>query len=280
MAKSVLALARLIAPMYDLTCFSPRAGVEPFTESSLQARFTMFQERQTSRFLERAQAEGNNWRTAADFINDSPDPETRILKRNYLKLRGWISFKGALLEAMCLLATLSQFQSRGRRVVDVFGQGGPIIVRSGARDLYLWTRPTLPLTKSRLRAKPDLLCTSSPNPRDLTTIEWILECKCRGLLTSHDLRAEFGKAFDLESPSYTLVVYRRPAATIMNASNAFGIDIQVFPLVTDKREDYITGVRDLAIDTIEMLKASRERKKFAQKVLAKGSALEKKLSET
>ncbi len=66
----------------------------------------------------------------------------------------------------------------------------------------------------------------------------------------------------------------------MNASNAFGIDIQVFPLVTDKREDYITGVRDLAIDTIEMLKASRERKKFAQKVLAKGSALEKKLSET
>ena len=279
MAKTLLSLGRLLGQHYSLECrIDSTATYRPLSPVTLQACFEAHEKRQASRFLDRARAAGQSWKELHEFISDSENQTTATLKKNYLKLLGWHAFKGSLLEALCLLAALSEFAGVGRRVtVDVFGQNGPIPVRTGSRDLFLWTRPTLPLTRSRLRAKPDLLCTSTRDLGSLTNIEWVLESKCRHTITSQELRAEFGKAFDLESPAYTVVSFKRPPPAIVQAAEAFGLDIRVFPLDSDQRQAYVDGQRDLGKDLAEMLTASRNAKQFARKVLAKSATLEQKL---
>jgi hypothetical protein len=160
--------------------------------------------------------------------------------------------------------------------IDLFGSAGPIAVLDGGEEMFLWTRPSLPSTVSGLRAHPDLLCTRGTDLSRLTDIDWIVECKHRGELTAQELRAEFGKAFDLEAPAYTIVTYEPQPDYIVTAARELGLDIRTFPLTTTLRPEYLQQRRDLGSDLADTLDASHGEKRFAQRILTKGQVLEQK----
>ena len=279
MAKSLLALARTLHGVYDLQC-RPTPGSPPraFSAQTLTECRIAHEQRRAEAFLARARATGKRWRDVPHFLADSRSPAERVLKQNYLKLLGWNGFKGQVLEALCFLAALSRFDSMGHRpTVDVFGENGPLPVYWANGKVFLWTRPTVARSKSGLRAKPDLLCSSSETLTTRQDLQWIVESKCHGQLTSGTLRAEFGKGVDLEVSAYTIVTFNRPSKAILRAASALGIDIRVFPLATDERAEYLAGTRRLEDYLAESLASSRDDQRLARMILAKGDELSRKL---
>src|SRR5262249_44587397 len=77
-----------------------------------------------------------------------------------------------------------------------------------------------------------------------------------------DLRGEFGKAYDLGSPSYVLVSYYNVQETIVAAGRERGIEVQVFGLSTPSRERFVRGERDLGEDMATNLLNARKRRTF------------------
>jgi hypothetical protein len=279
MGASLLRLSRSLSEAYDVRCRPiPDENERPVSADSIKQCFLAHEQRRSLAFLARSRASGRRWRSVQEFVGDAKAPSEAVMRRNYLRLLGWHAFKGQMLEALCLLAALSRYGFAGQRVsIDVFGQNGPIPVRWAGRDVFLWTQARLPLSRSGLRAQPDLLCSRSERVGARLDIEWIVEAKCHGDLTSQILRAEFGKAFDLESPAYTIVAHKKPRQSLLRAAEAFGIDIQVFPLSSEDRPEYLSGARLLEQDLADGLVSSRDSQRFGQRILSKGRELKHKL---
>jgi hypothetical protein len=175
----------------------------------------------------------------------------------------WGSLKGKFLEALCLMATLSHMiPLEPQKDIDAFGTVGPLKVRDQDRTCFLWSRPVIESQHSGLNAIPDIVITSTPDQVSTTNILSIIECKCRQTIHAADLRGEFGKAYDLGSPSYVLVSYYNVQETIVVAGRELGIDVQVFSLSTPEREQFVRGERDLGEDMAVKLLNARRRRTF------------------
>lgn len=196
MTSSLLRLGSLLGSSYELVCSPPSgSSAESLSPATLTRYLNYHKERRSIAFLNRARLAGKRWKDVAHFLANAKDPADAVLRRNYLNLLGWEGFKGQLLEGLCLLAALTRFGHAGqRRRVDVFGANGPLPVVWSDRTVFLWTQAQLPITRTGLKARPDLLCSRPESLDQRPDIEWIVEAKCRGVLTSHELRAEFGKA--------------------------------------------------------------------------------------
>ena len=277
-SASLLRLARGNTA-YEIVCSpSPSATPLPLSAEALNQRFRATRERAEAAFLGRQQRAGRSWRSISQFLDGARQPAERAHRENYVKLLTWRASKGSFLEAICLLAALTRFRPAGNAgSIDLFGRNGPIPVLSDRQRVFLWTRAALPNTRSGLRAHPDLLCTREARLDRAADIEWIIECKYRGAVSSHELRAEFGKAFDLESPAYTIVTYDAQPESIVAAARELGLDMQVFPLGSELRGEYLSQRRSLETDLADKLQLSQSEKNFARRVLAKGESLERKL---
>ena len=241
----------------------PARKVQPFSFESLRHMFSYELEAAQDNFLQREKRAGKDWSTVDRYVKSTSDPKEQTTRRNYLRLLAWRALKGRFLEGLCLMSTLSRMSPIGHQPdIDPFGQIGPIHVRDEDGECFLWTRPLVESQRSGLNAIPDIAITRTPDKVSTSNIVSVIECKCRDNLGASDLRAEFGKAYDLGSPSYVLVSYYSVRESLLNAGRGLGIDLQIFSLSTSDRNQFIRGERDLGEDMAIKLSNARNRHLF------------------
>lgn len=279
MSASLLRLGRQLAPHYDVLAASEiRGRPEALSAGVLNARFQAVKVAAESAFLDRQRQAGKDFSSVEDFLEAARTTDDRTNRSNHLKLKAWHTFKGPMLEAMCLLCSLARFTPIARRQrIEIFETTGPIEVMLGDSPASIRTGQKLPNTKSGLRAHPDLLCTGVSSASAPPPIQWIVECKCNVTISSNALRAEFGKNWDLGSPSYTIVAFYAQSQKLMSAAKLFGIDLEIFPLSTERRDEYVARKRVLENDLADMLHKSRVDHGFARLLHEKGAELDAKL---
>src|SRR5262249_8696772 len=186
--------------------------------------------------LQREKRAGKDWSTVDQYVKSTSHPKEQTTRRNFLRLLAWGALKGRFLEGLCLISTLSRMSPIGHQPdIDPFGQMGPIHVRDEDEECFLWTRPLVESQRSGLNALPDIVVTRTTDKVSTSNIVSVIECKCRDNLGASDLRAEFGKAYDLGSSSYVLVSYYSVRESLSNAGRGLGIDLQIFSLSTSDR---------------------------------------------
>ncbi|MFC1572818.1 hypothetical protein ACFL6M_04385 [Candidatus Eisenbacteria bacterium] len=251
---------------------------EPFSISLLQRRFQNALARAGSAVIERERLAGRNWSNIESFLAATDDDADHIRRSNHLKLTAWQNTKGALLEALCLLAVLARHRPVGTPPpVDLFARVGPLAMSDGSAPQYLWTRPNLPSAQSGLRAAPDIVLTTTPEVPTAANTLSITECKCRRVLSASEIRSEFGKAYDLAAPSYTVLSYYSQPDRIREAASALGLAFEVFQLHSRKRADYLLGTRDLGLDLAGLLARSRGERAFLAMLEGKRNEVQTKL---
>jgi hypothetical protein len=214
-------------------------------------------------FLERQRQAGNHFPSIEHFIVNTPDINEQKVRRNYLRLLAWRGVKGKFLEALCLMATLTRMTPMGDSFeIELFAQEGPLRVQDQGVSCFIWTQQSVQSEKSGLKAVPDIVITKTPESVTTSNILSIIECKCRDSIGASELRGEFGKAYDLGSPSYILVSYNSVPQSVIDGGQVLGIDVQVFSLNTPERERFLRGERDVAEDMATRLALGRKRRMF------------------
>ena len=117
-----------------------------------------------------------------------------------------------------------------------------------------------------MQARPDIVIATSNKKVDSVTIVNVVECKCRSLLDAQDIRREFGKAFDMDVRSYTVLSYYETPQRLKDAAKKLGIDLIDFGLSTSLRQDYLTGQRNLGYDLAETLESVRRSEWFIRTI--------------
>jgi hypothetical protein len=262
--RSLVSLVERLKPAWHVQLsYQPDRKNQPVSLDSLRDVFSNELNEAERIFLGRERQAGKPWVTIEQFIKSTPDPDEQVVRRNYLRLLAWRSLKGRFLEGLCLMATLSRMTPIGDpQDIDLFGQVGPIQVRDQNQTCFVWSRPLVQSQRSGLKAIPDIAITATSDRVTTTNILSLIECKCRETIGASDLRSEFGKAYDLGSPSYVLVSYYSLSETLVNAGRELGIDVQVFSLSTPERSQFIRGERDLGEDMAIKLSSARSRRMF------------------
>lgn len=261
--RSLLALAARLKPAWQFRVSTPGIGWELLSRESLQRHFTYELVKAQLNFLDRQRQAGNHFPTIEHFIASTHDRNEQKVRRNYLRLMAWRGAKGKFLEALCLMATLTRMTPvRDSFEIDLFTQEGPLWVRDQDQQCFIWTQQSIESIRSGLKAMPDIAITNTPEKVTTKNVVSIIECKCRESIGASDLRGEFGKAYDLGSPSYVLVSYNSVAQSIIDGGQELGIDVQVFSLNTPERERFLRGERDIAEDMATKLALGRKRRMF------------------
>jgi hypothetical protein len=276
MAEALLDLARQLDGNFTVSAAPKGLPSAPLSARTLNAMFSAATQRAEQRVLDRAGQAGRRWSSFERFVEAAKTESDRRDRRNFAKLLAWRTLKGPLLEALCLLAILNRHSSVERQQpVWLFRRSKtPVSVRDEQRQpSFIWLNPSLPATVSGLRAKPDLLCTTAPSLPPPTSIRWLVECKCRESLTSADIRQEFGKAFDLGTPTYTIVSYYQPDDRIADAAQQLGLDIEPFGLGTTRRSAFVAEPGTLGTQLSRRLADAREAQRFAHRIAEKAETL-------
>ena len=261
--RSLLTLANRLQPAWQFRISMPGEGRERLSGESLHRRFTHEIVKAKLSFLERQRQAGNHFPSIEHFIESTPDINEQKVRRNYLRLMAWRAVKGKFLEALCLMATLIRMTPIGdSSEIDLFAQEGPLRVRDQDHPCYIWTQQSVDSIRSGLKAVPDIAITNTPEKVTTKNIVSIIECKCRDSIGASDLRGEFGKAYDLGSPSYILMSYNSVTQSVIDGGQELGIDVQVFSLNTPEREQFLRGERDVSEDMASKLALARKRRMF------------------
>jgi len=210
------------------------------------------------------------------YLSRSPSQETRISpKLPVAEVQTW-----QLMEALCLLAILIKADKVNcGDVTNIFGKTGPFHFVEDGHDRYLWAQPTLSGQESELGGRPDLVVTSTPDkPMALTTLR-VIECKCRKRLGTRDIRAEFGKAYDLRVTSYLIWSFTTPSPKIVEGAKRLGLDVEALGFDTARRADLIAMPEILVAHVANTLEVSRRGKRFAQTLIESGKDISNKMLE-
>ena len=209
------------------------------------------------------------------YLSKTPDSGSRI-GRGFpaLEVETWQMVEA--LSLMMILIRASEVHSTD--VVNLFGRIGPLHFVEDKRDCYLWAQSTLLGEESGLGGRPDIVITSSPNKPSTETILRIIECKCRKRLGTHEIRAEFGKAFDLKVVSYLIWSYITPAQRIIEGAKKLGLDLIPLGFDTPRRADLIARPENLQAHISNTLEASRREERFAKALVKVGKDVASKAS--
>jgi hypothetical protein len=182
---------------------------------------------------------------------------------NDLKLRVWTRLRGRLLEALCLLLTLETAKPTRRQTLNsIIRRCGPVEIEEEQTIRYVWTQPTLNETISGLKARPDLVVSTSSRDLGPDTIVRIVECKNVRQITSSMIRAEFGKAHDLKVSSYLVLTYYENSQSNILAAQSLGLDLSSVGLYGPQRLNLISGEVTVAEKVRKALVNSRKEKRF------------------
>ena len=170
-----------------------------------------------------------------------------------------------LVEALSLLSILRRAERVvDRQVFNIFGRTGPIRFVENGFDRFLWAQPSLSGHESALIGRPDLLVTSTPDPPSSATTLRIIECKCRATLAAPDIRAEFGKAYDLRVTSYLIWSFNTPPTRLVQGARGLGLNLETLAFETESAEEWIREPQALAAHVSRTLDAVRRRASFCQ----------------
>ena len=279
MASTSLQLSNEVADRWTIGCtMPPNDGFQNLSPALLQSRYHAALTRVETSTLERERLAGREWPDIDAFLTESSNESEHVRRRNELKQSAWHVTKGPMLEALCLLAILRRYSpSDSPKPVTLFERVGPLALVTNSSLEYLWIRPSLPSAKSGLRASPDIVITSTAELPTASNTSSIIECKCRRTLKANEIRAEFGKAYDLASPSYTLISYHSQPSRIRIAATSLGISFEIFHLHSPRRQEYLAGRRDLATDLSAQLQECQARRAFLAVIEGKNIEMQKKL---
>jgi hypothetical protein len=164
----------------------------------------------------------------------------------------------------------------GLQEITLFDQAGPIPVLDQETKCFIWSHPSMQSLRSGLKAVPDIVITSSSDGVTASNIISIIECKCRETLGASDIRGEFGKAYDLGSPSYVLVSYYSVPESLIEAGRKLGIDIQIFSLNTSERDRFMRRPQDVGEDMAIKLSSALRRRMFLTAIENRAADIQRK----
>jgi hypothetical protein len=267
-ARAIVELSSGLSSRWQLGTRNPEdASWNPIQASSIQSLYRRALASAVTAFLHREAAIGRAWPDISAYVGAASDEVERTTRLNYMKLLAWHQLKGVLLEAICLLAVLVRYSPADPDApLDLFASQGPVGLLGPRSREWLWTRPRIQSTMSDLGAVPDIVLASDDDRPSRSNIVSITECKCLRSIKASDLRAEFGKAFDLAVANYTIVSYHQPGPHIVRAAASMGLEFQVFQLGAETRSDYVSGKRLLEDDFVAELAESHRRRGFLAKV--------------
>jgi hypothetical protein len=163
-----------------------------------------------------------------------------------------------LMEALSLLAVLLKAESViSREICNVFGKTGPFHFLEKGEDRYIWAQATLKGEESSLIGIPDLVVTSGPSHPSASNILQIIECKSGKRIGAHQIRAEFGKAYDLKVSSYLMWSFVTPSKKAINGAKKLGIDLETLGIDTDMRQALIDNPEVLVSHVANTVEQSR-----------------------
>jgi hypothetical protein len=207
------------------------------------------------------------------YISRTPELEARIC--NNMPVPDVETWK--LVEALSLLAVLIKADKViCGDVVNLFGQTGPLHFLEDGHDRYLWAQPTLIGKESELGGRPDLVVTSSPEIPTALTILRVIECKCRKHLGAHDIRAEFGKAYDLGVVSYLIWSFWTPVPRAVSGAKRLGLDLVALGFDTQLRAGLIAKPENLVAHVANTIEVSNREKRFAGTLIEYGQQVTRK----
>ncbi len=161
-------------------------------------------------------------------------------------------------------------------VCNVLGKTGPIRFEEEGNERYLWTQPRLSGQLSLLGGRPDLLVTTvADTPDSISTIR-VVECKCRTALSTPDIRAEFGKAYDLRVASYVIWSFYTPPPRLVEGARRLGLNLESLAFDTQGAR-WISEPEKLGAYVGDTLEAARREQRFARALLESGQDISRKL---
>jgi hypothetical protein len=211
------------------------------------------------------------------FMSRSKDPATLVRSGMPVPdVKTW-----QLVEALSLLAILIKADAiRSHEVANIFGATGPLHFIKDNRSWYLWAQPVLVGQDSALYGRPDILVTSTPDKPSSATASRLIECKCRRRLGAHDIRAEYGKAYDLRISSYLIWSFTTPSPQVISGAKRLGIDIEVLGFDTERRSDFTAIPESLVAHVANTQEVSWRENRFAHKLIESSSDFSRKILES
>ena len=186
-----------------------------------------------------------------------------------------------LVEALSLLTILLKAESvKCREVPNLFGQIGPLTFLEDGQDRYLWAQPKLEGDISKFIGIPDLLITHSPGKPTAKTTLRIIECKYRKPLGARDIRAEFGKGYDLLAASYLIWSYYRPSPRAVAGARGLGLDLVELGFESSQRPNLVLRPENLIEHFAKTIEASKRERHFALALIKGGREVGIKLHDT
>jgi hypothetical protein len=236
-------------------------GAEAFTayfDQHLRASKTQLLRQRTGRELDAKHFER--------YLAGLSSEKERDLARAEAKVYAWNRARGGLFELLALLVTLRSSWNDGSLVLgDVMAPLGPLRIVEESVERYLWTRPTVSVSVSGLKARPDILVSNTADSPGPDTIVRVVECKNVKAIDASLLRQEFGKARDLEVAAYALLSYQEVAPAKVQAANRLGLDLDSIGLYGPLREEVLADAPRLAERVTSVLDSSKRENRFLQR---------------
>jgi len=182
-----------------------------------------------------------------------------------------------LVEAISMLMILTRADaviSTGK--INLFGRNGPLHFIEERKDRFLWSQFLIVGKESDLGGRPDLVITKTKNKPSSEEILRIIECKCRKHIGAREIRAEFGKAFDLKVKSYLIWSFLTPSPGIVEGAKKLGIDLASLGFDSPRRGELLSRPEILQAHISNTIEYSKREERFAMIVIEGSKEIAKK----
>ena len=168
-----------------------------------------------------------------------------------------------LVEALSLLGILLRADSVQTKAVKLFARTGPVEFVEDGEPRFLWVQQGAEAELSGLVGRPDSFCHLHSGTSD----GW-QHCPSRRRkfvksFGAADLRAEFGKGYDLRVRSYFIWTYYTPSPAMAAGAVGLRIDLQGLGFDTNRQQDLIEQPAALLSKVAHALEESRKAERFA-----------------
>ncbi|MGD9932563.1 MAG: hypothetical protein AB7T37_02505 [Dehalococcoidia bacterium] len=180
------------------------------------------------------------------------EPEIGEISRPPDRLATWRLIE--VLSALAVLARADRIETS--QVTGLDSVAGPFAYARLGRQRWLWVQRTMKGETSGLGARPDIVLTSTPEKPTKANAVQIVEVKTGRTIGAPTLRAEFGKARDLEVRAYLIWSYAEPKPREVEAARSLGLDLRQIDLT-------LTDPHQLLFAVGEAIEQSEARSSFA-----------------
>lgn len=169
-----------------------------------------------------------------------------------------------LMEALCLLVVLLKADSVHSHEIKILsGKSGPYRITENEIDRFIWTQATLSGEESTFNGRPDIIATINDDHPTAKTAAYIVECKSGKNLGAQQVRAEFGKAFDLKVSTYLIWSFHTPPERVVQGAEGLGMDIMSIGLDVEEWSTFIENPEHLVLHVKNTIDYVLKKRKMA-----------------